>query len=180
MERVQAQPAATMPGRRKSVFYEIGLVDETTIREERTRAPILKSNPILKRHRPTRLVRFRSQHDVFQHTEIVKEDDSDWEQIWNLNIEVPTTMKLNSSQYLFTYSKFYRLAGLAVMLALLLPILSTNPISAIGVKGGVIPSHPDTYVAATAFPKREDTNTNICKRWSHQCKFQLRSYCSSD
>lgn len=162
-----------MPGRRKSVFTEVGLVDETTIRRERSPAPILKSDPTPKRSRPrpARLVRFQSKHDVFQDDKKPLDEDSEWESTTDSDdsdFEALTTTRLYPNQHVLTYSKIYRLALLAIILALLLPILQTNPISTVGVKGGVIPPHPANYVEAAAFSKRDDTNTQVCKRWSHQ------------
>jgi hypothetical protein len=173
MERVRPQPASAMPGRRKSVFTEVGLVDETTMRRDRNPAPLLMSDPTPRRLRPARLVRFRSKHEVFQDDAKSSNGYSEWEAATDSDesdFDTTTTMKLYPNQHTFTYTKLYRLALLAVTLALLLPVLQTNPISAVGVKGGVIPPRPAEFVEATAFSKRDDTNTDICKRWSHQCQ----------
>ena len=173
MEQVRPQPATAMPGRRKSVFTEVGLVDETTIRRDRSPAPLLMSDPTPRQLRPARLVRFRSKHDVFQDDVQSSSEYSEWESATDSDESDfdtdTTTTKLYPIQHTFTYAKFYRLALLAVVLALLLPVLQTDPMSAVGVKGGVIPPRPAEFVAATAFSKRDDTNTDICKRWSHQC-----------
>jgi hypothetical protein len=173
MERVRPQPATFMPGRRKSVFTEVGLVDETTIRRDRSPAPLPIADATRLRVPPARLVRFRSKNDVFQDHVDGSNQDSEWESASDSDesdLDTTTTMKLYPNQHAFTYSKLSRLALLAVTLALLLPVLQTSSMSAMGVKGGVIPPRPAELVEATAFSKRDDTNTDVCKRWSHQCQ----------
>lgn len=169
MEQVRPQPAAQAPGRRKSVFMEVGLVDEAQLRRERSPAPILIANPSPKRLRPTRVVRFRSQHDVIgQKEENQLEENDEWESASDaddIDYNTLASRRSYASQPVFG-SKLYRVGLFALVLAFMLPVLQSSPLSAVGAKGGVIPRATiDPYIA-----KREDTNTNICKRWSHQCK----------
>ena len=163
MERVSPQPAFDAPGRRKSVFAEVGLVDEATIRTERSPAPTSLLKPRKKRFRPSRIVRFRSRHEIFEesdedaHSGSESTDDS-------TDCDVITTQsRTNSTNFML-----YRAGLLALILAIMLPILQIKPTSLIGVKGGAIPRRSIDSVEVL---KREDTDTNICKRWAHQCKY---------
>ena len=154
---------------------EVGLIDEATIKRERSPAPTLIPDPTPRRLRPARLVRFRSQAEIFEE-KVGKDVDSEWDSTSDgedADHETLASARLHPDQHMIAYSKMYRLGLLAVILALLLPLLQLNPISVIGVKGGASPQRPANYVEGTKIVKREDTNTVICKRWSHQCKFDI-------
>ncbi|KAF2477780.1 uncharacterized protein BDR25DRAFT_299575 [Lindgomyces ingoldianus] len=176
MERVRPQPAHKSPDRQKSVFMEVGLVDEETVRRERNPTPkltsTLVSDPTPRRLRPARMVRFRSQAEFFEEKEREgHEHDSGWESISDIeesDDETLATMKLYPNRATNTFSGLYKAGLLVLVLALMLPVLQTSPISTIGVRGGVIPLQSIDYVQGVHISKREDTNTQICKRWSHQ------------
>ncbi|KAH7115308.1 kelch repeat protein-like protein [Dendryphion nanum] len=161
MDRVHPQPAVEASGRRKSVFAEVGLVDEATIRRERSPAPILLSEQKRKRFRPSRIVRFRSRNDVFEEDDEEAQSDSETTEDGN-DYERAAAMKI---RLVPANSMMYRAALLALVLAMMLPILQINPASLIGVKGGAIPRQT---IESVQVVKREDTDTNICKRWAHQ------------
>ena len=163
MEQIQEEPTLYAPERRKSVFTEVGLVDETTVRRERSPAPILISSSGPKRLRPARMVRFRSKNDVH-----VEQDESGWESASDTedaDYETVAAMKLQSTRPLISSSKSLRVALLALVLALMVPVLHTKPLNMVGAKAGVIPRQ----TIDPSMVKRDDTDTNICKRWSHQC-----------
>lgn len=162
MERVRPQPAQ---GRKRSIFTEVGLVDEDTMRDVRSPAPLTTT---FKHLRPARTVRFRSRNSIFGETE--KNDESDWESVMDEDEAdaqhiAPTTLPTSSAMPL----RFYRLGIFAFVLAIMLPILSMNPIARVGVRGGTIPrstieAQPERGVVV----KREDTQVNACKRWAGQ------------
>jgi hypothetical protein len=175
----QTLPALKMPSRRKSVFMEVGLVDEDKARRDRSPAPIqtittptLILDPTPKRLRPTRTVRFQSQAHVFEENVQVRvrdEDDDDWESdLDEDDEETLAAMKLypNPNNRTHAYSGSYRVGLLALMLALMLPVIQMNPIAAIGVRGGVVRGARQTIDAQVI--RRDDTNPQVCKRWSHQ------------
>ncbi|ORY12612.1 hypothetical protein BCR34DRAFT_482332 [Clohesyomyces aquaticus] len=174
----QPQPALKAPGRRKSVFMEVGLVDEDTVRRDRspapgynTSTPTLISDPTRKRLRPARTVRFRSQAEILnekEHERMSEEFDDEWESDSDVEDETLATMKLYPSpnNQLNACSGLYKAGLLALILALMLPVLQINPISAIGVRGGVIREPRQTIDAQVV--RRDDTNPQVCKRWSHQ------------
>jgi hypothetical protein len=162
MEQVRPQPA---PGRRQSIFTEVGLVDELTMKHTRSPAPIATT---FKHLRPARTVRFRSQNSIFGETE--KDDESDWESIIDDDepakaLSAPTALPAPSTMPL----RFYRLGIFAFVLAVMLPILSMSPISRVGVRGGTIPrSTIDAQPERSMVVKREDTPVDACKRWAGQ------------
>jgi hypothetical protein len=163
MERVRPQPA---DGRRRSIFTEVGLVDEETSKASRSPAPIATT---FKHLRPARTVRFRSTNSIFGE----KKDDgdeSDWESVVDEDepckeAAPPTILPAQSTMPL----RFYRLGIFAFVLAIMLPIISINPISRVGVSGGVLPrstieaQHENALVV-----KRDTTPTDACKRWAGQ------------
>ena len=172
MERVHPKPAL----RRKSVFVEVGLTDEETVRRERSPAPSLilggasgKTSP-----RPVRTVRFRSSDSVFEHENDYdnlsedEEDSSDYESDDDGSL---ATMQLLQGKPRYSYQRAYRMGVLALMLALLLPVLQTAPMNGLGVRGGAIPRSFIDSSENSALAKREDTPTEICKRWSHQSMY---------
>jgi hypothetical protein len=162
MEQVRPQPAS---GRRQSIFTEVGLVDERTVKHTRSPAPIATT---FKHLRPARTVRFRSQNSVFGETD--KDEESDWESILDddepeNSLPAPTTLPAPSTMPL----RFYRLGIFALVLAVMLPILSISPMSRVGVRGGTIPrSTIDAQPERSMVVKREDTPVDACKRWAGQ------------
>lgn len=163
MDQVPPQPTVDAPGRRRSIFTEVGLVDEVAMRRQRSPAPAIP-DPSAKRLRPARTVRFRSKNDIFEGRE---EESSEWEPVSDSedpDYDSLSSMKLRSNRPTFPGSRMYRACLLVVVLALLVPMLNTSPIQ--GRRDGVAPLQTiDPNVA-----KREDTNTQVCKRWGHQCK----------
>jgi hypothetical protein len=162
MERVRPQPAE---GRRRSIFTEVGLVDEDTMRAARSPAPTVTT---FKHLRPARTVRFRSQNSIFGE----KEDDSedDWESIMDedeprTSTAAPTILPAPSTMPL----RLYRLGIFAFVLAIMLPILSISPISRFGVRGGAIPrSTIEAQPEHSLVMKRDNSPTDACKRWAGQ------------
>lgn len=169
MERVRPEPALKPPQRRKSVFMEVGLVDEETVRRERSPAPTLIQDPSPNRLRPSRAVRFRSQNDVFDEREEELASDQ-WDSVDEEEDEYDSiaTSTVQPTPNPFTHSKIYRLGLLTVILALMLPVLQMNPIPSMGVRGGVIPRDSIEYTENKRLVKRQDTSTEVCKRWAGQ------------
>jgi hypothetical protein len=172
MEQAQPHPVLKAPRRRTSVFVEVGLVDNASMRRERNLPP-LASEPNSKRLRPARVVRFRSQNEIFEgrkEEDIQQESESDEPESDDCAIdedeadyESTTTMSLPSPAPVFTNSKMYRAGLLVLVLAMMLPMLNTSPIQ--GRRDGVVPRQTlDPYVV-----RRDDTNPNTCIRFSHQC-----------
>ncbi|KAH7410252.1 hypothetical protein DE146DRAFT_604899 [Phaeosphaeria sp. MPI-PUGE-AT-0046c] len=160
MEKVRPQPAQ---GRRRSIFTEVGLVDEDAMRHVRSPAPLTTT---FKHLRPPMTVRFRSRNSIFGETE--KNDDSDWESVMDEDdsqSDPPTALPASSSMPL----RFYRLGIFAFVLAVMLPILSMSPIARVGVRGGTIPrSTIEAQPERGLIVKREDTQVDACKRWAGQ------------
>jgi hypothetical protein len=169
MEQVQPQPASVGTGRRKSVFMEVGLVDEATLRRERSptpTAPRLITHPTPRKLRPARTVRFRSRHHIIENHE---EENSEWSEDSEVDEderEALERMEVRANRPMFTNSKMYRMGLLTLVLAIMLPVLHSSPLSSVGAKAGVIPRQ----TIDPSMIKREDTNTDVCLRWSHQCK----------
>ncbi|KAH3920012.1 hypothetical protein HBH56_021580 [Parastagonospora nodorum] len=162
MERVRPQPAE---GRRQSIFTEVGLVDEDTMRDVRMAAPMTTT---LKPIRPARMVRFRSRNSIYG--EAGKEDESDWESVVDEDDEsdAPLTSTVLPAQSTMPL-RFYRLSIFAFVLAVMLPILSISPISRIGVRGGMIPRNTiEAEAERSVVVKRADSPTDACKRWAGQ------------
>jgi hypothetical protein len=173
MDRVRPQPALNVSGRRKSVFTEVGLLDEQVVPLERSPMP----GHGLRTLRPARTVRFRSQNDVFYEEKEEEagdhsDDDHDWESVSDSDNDLARneTIQIRPNP---TYTKLCRLGLIAIVLALMLPILQIDAIVPVGVKGGVIPQNAIEYLEDGSFRKREDTSTTACKRWSGQCMLLL-------
>jgi hypothetical protein len=169
MERVLPQPAHNAAGRRKSVFLEVGLVDEGTVQRERSPAPALitERNP---RKPRARAVRFRSKNDIFQEGNDEGNDVSndDWESASDSDSDIDdqtTPMRTAVGR-----SRIHRLGFLAVVLGVMLSVFQVGTIAPLGVKGGVIPRHSIEDANSPQFWKRDDTQTDVCTRWSGQCK----------
>lgn len=158
MEHPRPQAAE---GRRRSIFTEVGLVDEDTVRDDRSPAPIATT---FKHLRPARTVRFRSRNSVFGEAE--KDDESDWESVVDEDEAQPAAVLSPPSRMPL---RLYRLGIFAFVLAMMLPIFSMNPISRFGVRGGTIPrSTIEAQAARSVLVKRDDTSTDACKRWAGQ------------
>lgn len=87
------------------------------------------------------------------------EDETDAQSTAPVALPTSSTMPL----------RFYRLGIFAFVLAVMLPILSMNPIARVGVRGGTIPrSTIEAQPARSMVVKREDTKVDACKRWAGQ------------
>ncbi|KAF1930388.1 uncharacterized protein M421DRAFT_58337 [Didymella exigua CBS 183.55] len=169
MEQVRSQPA-TASGRRRSIFTEVGLVDEHTIRTKRSPAPILVTEQAFRRQRPSRTVRFRSRNSVFGEREGIDEadDESDWESV-DEEDEISRPSSTSPSSYAMSNSKLYRAGFFAIVLALMLPIIQMISIAPLGVYGSSVPLGSITSVAErSTLVERADAQTDVCKRWSGQ------------
>jgi hypothetical protein len=161
MERVRPQPAQS---RRRSIFTEVGLVDEDTMRDVRSPAP---NTTTFKHLRPARTVRFRSTNSIFGEKE--KGDESDWESVMDEDetdtVAAPVVLQSQSTMPL----KLYRLGIFALVLAIMLPIISISPIYRLGVRGVTIPEGTiEAQSERSLMVKREDTQVDACKRWAGQ------------
>ena len=171
MEQVLLQPAAA-DGRRRSIFTEVGLVDEHTISKERSPAPILITEQTLRQIRPPRTVRFRSRNSVFSIKDGIDEvdDESDWESVDDDDDEAQP-ISTCSITHTISNSRLYRAGLFMVVLALMLPIVQMISIAPIGVYAGSIPHERSSTTAVAerlTLVERADSQTDVCKRWSGQ------------
>lgn len=166
MEQVRPQPAAAR-GRRRSIFTEVGLIDEHTISRERSPAPVLITEQALRQVRPLPTVRFRSTNSVFGGNDgIDKDDDSDWESVEDEESQSSSTSFITHS---ISNSRLYRAGLFTVVLALMLPIIQMMSIAPLGVYGGSIPRASITSIEErSTLVERADSQTDVCKRWSGQ------------
>lgn len=173
----QHQLAFEAPIRRKSVFMEVGLVDEEDVRGQRSPVPASWKHPKPKRLRPARTVRFRSKNDVFEHPSAAaqNDDDDDWETDSESDDD-DNLPRIPPRQDVWSH-KIYRLAMLAVVLAAMLPILQISSVSSIGVRGGVIPQ-TSIKPRVSRLEGRQDS-TQVCRRWAGQCKILARATLSN-
>ncbi|KAL1644297.1 hypothetical protein SLS61_008900 [Didymella pomorum] len=168
MKQVRPQPAAAS-GRRRSIFTEVGLIDEHTITTKRSPAPILVTEQTLRQQRPSRTVRFRSRNSVFGGKDGIDEMDgeSDWESV-DEEDEVTQPMSTEST-HILSNSRLYRAGFFAIVLALMLPIIQMISIAPLSVYGSTIPRASITSVAErSTLVERADSPTDVCKRWSGQ------------
>jgi hypothetical protein len=141
-------------------------VDEDMRRATRSPAPIATT---FKHLRPARTVRFRSTNSIFGEKKEVG-DESDWESDVDEDepctaTAPPTILPAPSTMPL----RFYRLGIFAFVLAIMLPIISINPISRVGVRGGALPrSTIEAQPENALVVKRDTTSTDACKRWAGQ------------
>jgi hypothetical protein len=161
MDRVRPQPAPAA-ARRRSIFAEVGLLDEAKIQHERSPAPALVSAQTIKPFRPARIVRFRSRNSVFGPDN--QDDESDWESLSDKHDDYkdstpPTHPPL---QHTMASSRLYRAGLFVIVLALMLPILQIISIAPLGVYAAELNS--DTF----SLVSRADAPTDVCKRWSGQ------------
>ncbi|KAF2639983.1 hypothetical protein P280DRAFT_24370 [Massarina eburnea CBS 473.64] len=167
MDRVRPRPALNAPGQRKSVFAEVGLVDDAVVRRVRSPAPMMLSYP-KPWTRPARTVRFRSRNDIFDaraERDAEEVDDDDWESASVLDSDTDRQeIRFQAS----SYTKLYRLGLLAILFALMLPVLQIDLMIPVGVKGGMIPQDAIESVNKHGLERRDDTETQVCKRWAGQ------------
>lgn len=166
MDTTHPQPTSEAPTRRKSVFTEVGLLDEEHMRRERSPTPSILKHPRPNYLRPARRVRFRSKNDVFEDQDAhACNDDQDWETDTESDEDDPFP-RIQPRQGVMSH-KLYRLAILTVVLALMLPLVQISSITPLGVCGGVI---PQTSIEPTVsrLDKRQDTQ--VCRRWAGQCR----------
>lgn len=166
------QPALKAPTRRKSVFLEVGLVDEEQARSERSPAPSIVKHATPRHLRPARTVRFRSKNDVFEDNRATAQfdDDNDWETDTESDDDDP--FPRTQPRQNMVSQKVYRLGLFALILALMLPILHVSSLVPQGVRAGVIPQ-TSIEPRVTQLSARQDSgsDTQVCKRWAGQCRF---------
>ncbi|KAL5392693.1 hypothetical protein DPSP01_000396 [Paraphaeosphaeria sporulosa] len=167
MDSAHDQPPFAAPTRRKSVFLEVGLVDEEQVRSERSPAPSIDKHARPRHLRPARTVRFRSKNDVFEDKRATAQSDDDWETDTESDDD-DTFPRIQPRQNMVS-QKVYRLALFALVLALMLPILQISSISPQGVRAGVIPQTSiEPTVAQLGARQDSGSNTQVCKRWAGQ------------
>lgn len=163
MEQVRPKPAER---RRRSIFTEVGLVDEDRIREERSPAPTAAT---CQHVRPARKVRFRSRNSICDERE--ESDGSEWESaLDDDDVQDPlvTAPMIRSTQQTLS-TKLSRIALFAFVLAIMLPIFSINPMTRFGVRAGAVPLNAfDALPEHAMVVKRDDSPTEACKRWAGQ------------
>jgi hypothetical protein len=152
-----------------SIFTEVGLVDEDRIREER-RAVKTTGGPLISM-RPVKMLRFKSRNDIFNaEGRRLDDDEDDWESVCDEDEPSGSSQSttIASSQF-FTPTKLYRLGLFSLVLALMLPIIQLNPLKHVGVMGASIAaSSIEANVQHSTLVKREDSPTDVCKRYSGQ------------
>jgi hypothetical protein len=172
MNRILPQPALEVSGRRRSVFLEVGLVDEETLRRDRSPTPTLTFGSKSSTSR-TRAVRFQSKNDIF-HDRDDGSDDDDWECASDAGNDVDPSETTQRHPTLGP-SRLYRLGFLAVVLGLMLAVFQIGTVAPVGVEGGVIPRESIKHMDRPWLEKREDSQTDVCTRWAGQCKAQSRT-----
>lgn len=167
---MDAQPqsaASEAPVRRKSVFMEVGLVDEEHVRGQRSPVPALTKNTRSRRSRPGRTVRFRSKNDIFEEPILEAESYEDYWETDSESEDEETFPQMQTRQDVASH-KMYRLGLLAALLGLMLPFLQISSVPIIGVRGGVI-RQSSTDLNVAQLDSRQDS-TQVCRRWAGQCK----------
>ncbi|KAF2743865.1 hypothetical protein M011DRAFT_461326 [Sporormia fimetaria CBS 119925] len=149
--------------RRKSVFTEVGLVDEATARNERCPPPSLTSQDPSGRPRRVKSVRFRSQDSVLSGRVGKDKRPSN-------DLSGDSTQDMGNTKRNMTIpvhpAKLLKLGLLLVALVFTLhvPRFPTSLFSSMGAKARALP----VDAVDASIIKREDTNTQVCKRWAHQ------------
>lgn len=170
MEHVRPQPAVA-GARRRSIFTEVGLIDEHTINTKRSPAPILITEQALRQQRPSRTVRFRSRNSVFGGQDDVEEadDESDWESVDEEDEDSNQPTSTTPITHTISNSRLYRAGLFTIVLALMLPIIQMISIAPFSVYGSSIPRASITSLAErSTLVERADSQTDVCKRWSGQ------------
>ncbi|KAF2402383.1 hypothetical protein EJ06DRAFT_528494 [Trichodelitschia bisporula] len=143
------ETATTTKPRRTSVFHEIGLTDEKLHALPHSLRP---------RPRPQLRVRFKSKADILGET-----SDDEWEDVDESDAEEPTITAIMPGPGLFA-SALRSLGFLALVFALVIvPVvqqLSGSATPLLGVSAG--------SVTSSRLAKRDNTPTDVCKRWSQQ------------
>ena len=145
--------------RYKSAFTEIGLdeaADTTTSNLEHRRPT-----------RPSSRVRWRSQVDIH---EVEQQEEGDVKP--EIRRTVPTT---TWHHYGSSAAVLSRLSFVAVVLAIMIPVLHMSPLlyagtTSIGAEAGPITPNPARYHdrEPTQLSPRQDNPADACLRWSHQ------------
>ena len=150
--------------RRRSIFTEVGLLDEAKIKHQRSPAPALLSAQTIKPFRPARIVRFRSRNSVFgpDNQDAHSDCDSDSLSHQDDDYNVSTPPAHPPLDHTMASSRLYRAGLLAIVLALMLPILQIVSISPLGVYAAEL--NPESF----SLVSRADAPTDVCKRWSGQ------------
>ena len=150
------------------MFLEIGLVDEEVMQRERSPAPTILKQPKAKHLRPARTVRFRSKNDIFgeQDADAHEDEDDAWET--DTESDEDDALPRIQSRHSAVSHKLYRLGMLALVLALMLPIVQISSATSIGVRGGAIPK-ASIEPTVSRLETRQDS-TQVCRRWAGQCR----------
>lgn len=170
------------PQHRRSIFLEVGLLDGDSA-NEKTGADTAEAAPP---PRPSRKVRFRSKNSIIGRTTGAEADaEDDWTDASSdeEGKSGSNGMQLPSASWRF--SRLSRVAYLALFLAIVLPLaqntafLRSSDNVLFGVKGGVVRPRmaEEAEVGGRRLVSREDTNTDVCKRWSHQSESHFLRTC---
>lgn len=173
-------PSATSNPRRKSVFREVGLVDDDREKYAPVPSVPILSSPASLPRKPRLSVRFPS--DVAQLEEVKEEDPvhdelSDDDSINDFDLRkrddlckpAPHLVELPATAVASGFTRLHRLCILALLVFLIIPITHDLPLFGTpgkvfgGAHAGLIPRH-------AALEKREDSPTDACTRWSHASK----------
>jgi hypothetical protein len=142
--------SVSAPRRRSSVFFEEGLKGEDAIVDARLR----------RNSRPSLRVRFRSKVDVHEAAQF----DGPW-------LESPLQ---KHEEFPPLFPTVPRIMFFVLLLAVLIPSLGNSPffkagISPIGAKAGpVVVPIQEPRKGLPAVDRRQNSNTDVCKRWSGQ------------
>ncbi|KAL5402367.1 hypothetical protein PMIN04_012997, partial [Paraphaeosphaeria minitans] len=167
MDSAYHQPAFAAPTRRKSVFLEVGLVDEDQVRSERSPAPRIVQHARPSHPRPARTVRFRSKNDIFEGERATAQSDEGWDT--DTKSDEDDSFPRMQPQQNMVSQKVYRLGLLTLVLVLMLPILQIGSISPHGVRAGLIPqTWIEPAVAQLGARQNSDSDIEVCKRWAGQ------------
>lgn len=163
-----------------SAFREVGLFDDDDSPVEPPPARWLEHPQSLK-----------SETDGVEQEE--RDENSEWEDVDSAadlttaakGVASPTVTLIDTDIALVASprsSRLHRLGVLALILAVSVPILQNTPLlgtnshAILGAKGGVIPHEARTddsmLVEDVSFWKRDNSPTDVCKRWSHQCAYR--------
>lgn len=164
--------------RRVSAFREVGLFDDGSLIEPPPARWLEHSQSL------------ESETDRAEEEE--KDDNSEWEDVDSdadlttaaRGAASPTVTLVDTDIALIASrksSRLHRLGVLALILAVSIPILQNTPLlgtnshAILGARGGVIPhearTDDRTLVEDVSFWKRDNSPTDVCKRWSHQCAY---------
>lgn len=170
-----AQPCPAKP--RTSAFLETGLFDDDDD-DCNNHNFVHHIHPASsKLQRPSRAVRFRSNASIIPNTKDT-DSDSEWEDTDLSDLEFdPDLLDEQEARAIlrrrvWSPARIWRIGFLIAILAVTLPLVQSSTMfgtpgrTMLGAKGRVIRgSSPNTRLV-----KRDTTNTDVCKRWSHQSK----------